>query len=87
MSKLDGGDTSGMRQMKQWNRIMDEKTSFITSLHYGEKTYKMIEEMLISNGKLFDEYDRIMKILSKEQIAGDRTKGGSQESLIEKGDI
>ena len=84
MGRIDGGDTPGMRQLKEWNRIMDEKTKFISTQSYSKDTYRMLEEMLASNSKLFDEYERIEQILMKENIVGDKTRGGSEESLLEK---
>ncbi len=87
MISLDGGDTPGMRQLKEWGRIMDEKTEFLSGIKYDASTYDMIEKMLASNGKLYSEYERIMVIVTKEQIIGDKTRGGSEESLLEKGEL
>ena len=46
----------------------------------------MVEEMLISNSKLYSELERIQAKIDQEEV-GTKTKGGSQESLSEKGDL
>jgi hypothetical protein len=83
MSRIDGGDTPGIRQTKEWSRIIDEKSNFLSSLTYNKENYRMIEDMLGSNKALFTEYERIQQVLMKESVVGERTKGGSEESLIE----
>lgn len=87
MERLDGGDTSGMRQMREWNRIMDEKTNYLKTMKYDSGTFETIEKMLKSNGILYAEYERIMQVLMKEDVAADKTFGGSEESFVERGDM
>jgi len=77
-------DTSAQRQLREWKRVMDEKSLFLRKVKYSEATYKMIEEMLASNGKLYQELERIEKVLMKE-VEANRAKGGGEESLNERG--
>jgi len=79
-------DTPARRQLKEWARIMDEKTDLLKTLKYTTESYKMVEEMLISNSKLYSELERIQAKIDQEEV-GTKTKGGSQESLSEKGDL
>ena len=65
---------------------MDEKTDLLKTLKYTTESYKMVEEMLISNSKLYSELERIQAKIDQEEV-GTKTKGGSQESLSEKGDL
>ena len=80
-------DSPGMRQLKQWSRIMDEKSKFISDQTYTEKTWQMLEEMLKSNTGLFKEYERINNTILSEKLKGDTLVGKSEESLLEKGTI
>ena len=81
INKLE--ETPAQRQMKEWNRVMDEKNEYMKLLSY--KTHgKQLEEMLASNGKLMAEYDRIMKMLSVEAVS-EKTRGDSRESILEQG--
>jgi len=87
MSSLDGGDTAALRQLKEWERIMDEKSQFLATLTYNKTDHRMIEDMLSSNGKLYSEYDRIMDLIKKESLISERTIGDSEESLMEQGKL
>lgn len=87
MESIDGGDTSALRQLREWERIMDEKSVFLAELKYDKASYKMIEEMLSSNGKLYAEYDRIMQLVRKESIISEHTIGKGEESLLEQGKL
>ena len=77
MRRLGGGDTAALRQLREWERIMDDKTAFIRTLDYSKDTYRMIEEMLASNTKLYAEYDRIMDMVRKEAMINENTVGGA----------
>ena len=87
MSSLDGGDSPGIRQLKEWSRIMDEKSEFLSRQTYDKDSWVMIEDMLASNSKLFKEYERINTIILAEKTATDTTVGKSEESMLEKGDL
>lgn len=81
INKLE--ETPAARQLKLWNRIMDEKNQYMSELSY-KTHHKALEDMMLSNGKLMAEYERICSILAKEE-ASERTRGGSKESLQESG--
>ena len=77
-------DTPARRQLRVWNKKLDEKSSFMKGLTYDQKTWKMIDEMLESNKSLYDSYFKIEKMISNES-SGDAMEGGGEESLMEKG--
>jgi hypothetical protein len=79
-------DTPILRQLKEWNRIMDEKSDLLRTMKYNIATWEVIEEMLKSNKGLYTEYERLLFALSKDE-SGNRVKGGSEESLSEKGEL
>ncbi len=83
INKLE--ETPAQRQLKEWTRIMHEKNVYMATLSY-RTAGKQLEEMLLSNGKLMSEYDRICRILSKEEVS-EKTRGESKESLAEQGII
>ena len=87
MSALEGGDSPGLRQLKEWARIMDEKSAFLSKQTYDKTTWEMIEDMLSSNAKLFNEYDRINKLILAEKTSLETTVGKSEESMLEKGEL
>lgn len=75
-----------MKQMTEWDRLMNEKTDFMRTLTYDGSTADTIEKLLLSNSKLYKEYEDIMERLDQESNGG-VIKGGSVESLSEKGAI
>jgi hypothetical protein len=75
-----------MKQMTEWDRLMNEKTDFMRTLKYDGSTADTIEKLLLSNSKLYKEYEDIMERLGQETNGG-VIKGGSVESLSEQGAI
>jgi len=75
-----------MKQMTEWERLMNEKTEYMKTLKYNSDTADEIEKRLLSNSKLYAEYEEIMSRLVQEGEAGTML-GGAMESLTEKGDI
>jgi hypothetical protein len=71
------------RQLSVWKKKMDEKSVYLDSLTYEEDA-KTIEELLKTNVKLFEDYDRLIKMVEKEKDDG-ATKGGAVESASETG--
>ena len=65
------------------NKKMDEKTLYLDTLTY-EDNADTIEGLLKTNVKLFDDYERLLKLVDKENNEGS-TKGGAEESASEKG--
>lgn len=78
--------TPARRQLIVWNTKLDEKTEFLATLPYNAQNAKLIDELLSSNTKLYEALAKISEELVKE---GDRgvVKGGSEESLSEKGEL
>ena len=71
------------RQLMVWNKKMDEKTLYLDTLTY-EDNADTIEGLLKTNVKLFEDYERLLKLVDKETNEGS-TKGGAEESASEKG--
>ena len=76
--------TPAKRQLYMWNRKMDEKTGYLETLTY-ENDWEVIEKLLSSNSKLYDEYERVVKKL--EQESEGKLQGDVEESITEKGEI
>ncbi len=76
--------TPARRQLYVWNRKLDEKTAYLETLTY-EDDADIIEKLLISNKKLYDDYEAILKRI--EQESQGKAQGGAEESLSEKGEI
>lgn len=79
-------DSPAKRQLRMWNKKMDEKTAFLDSVSYDLNTFEAIEKMWATNSKLYKEYETIMKDLSKENNEGS-VRGGKEASLSDKGEI
>ena len=75
--------TPAKRQLMVWNKKMDEKTLYLDTLTY-EDNADTIEGLLKTNVKLFEDYERLLKLVDKENNEGS-TKGGAEESASEKG--
>ena len=75
--------TPAKRQLKEWSRILDEKSAFMESTTYNEENWEMLESMMKSNSTLYKEHDRIREALDREGTEG-IVKGNSIESAQEK---
>ncbi len=75
-----------VRQMMQWERLMAEKDVYLSGLTYNEQSAENIEKLLLSNTKLYKEYEDIMSRLTQDGNEG-IMHGGGVESLTEKGEI
>lgn len=75
-----------MKQMSEWERLMNEKTEYMRTLKYTAETADEIEKRLLSNSKLYSEYEEIMARLVQEGEGGTML-GGGLESLTERGEI
>jgi hypothetical protein len=71
------------RQLMVWNKKMDEKTIYLDTLTYEENA-DTIEGLLKTNVKLFEDLERLLRLVDKEKNEG-ATKGGAEESASEKG--
>jgi DNA repair ATPase RecN len=78
--------TVPMKQMTEWERLMNEKTEYMKTLKYNSDTADEIEKRLLSNSKLYSEYEEIMSRLVQDGEGGTML-GGAMESLTEKGEI
>jgi|TARA_R110002012_G_scaffold100312_1_gene238935 hypothetical protein len=71
------------RQLSVWKKKMDEKSLYLDMLTYEENA-DTIEGLLKTNVKLFEDYERLVKMVEKEKDDG-ATKGGAVESASETG--
>lgn len=71
------------RQLNEWSRLMDEKSTYIRTLKYKADTADEIEKRLLTNGKLFDELNRLKEMLQKDGPEG-KVKGNAVEAFFEK---
>lgn len=71
------------KQMDEWIRLMNEKTEYMKSLNYNRENAEHIEELLLSNTKLYNEYEKLKSKLESESDFG-VVKGDQEESLSEK---
>ena len=78
--------SAAQRQLDKWSEFMDQKTEYLNTMTYNSDTAEEIEARLLSNGKLFGELQRLSDMLVKEGEEG-TVKGGTMESLSEKGEI
>ena len=74
------------KQLSEWNRLMNEKTEYMRSLKYTGENAEHIEDLLLSNSKLYEAYEKLLVKLSQEEETG-VVKGDGEESLSEKGFI
>jgi hypothetical protein len=78
-------ETPAARQLRIWNKKMDEKSAFMEITPYDGSTFEMLEKMMSSNAKIYNEYDQIMKKIAMDDDGV--TRGGATESLTDRGEI
>lgn len=74
------------KQLLQWERLMSEKTTFLRDLTYNADNAEFIEKLLLSNSKLYKEFEDITSRLTQSEEGGQMI-GGGRESLSEMGEI
>lgn len=77
--------TPMQKQLDEWSRLMNEKTEYMRSLKFNKENADHIEELLISNEKLHTAYEKLKAKLAGEDSG--KARGGSEESLGERGEI
>lgn len=71
--------------LSNWERKLEERDEFIHSKPYDEDTYEMLDKMMASTAKMWEQYLSIRKKAIQEEEA--QTEGDSELSLSEKGII
>ena len=75
--------TKPQRLLKGWESKLEERDQFIAALPYNAETYEMLDKMMSSTAKMWDQYFSILKKVSQET---DSTSQGDIElSLSEQG--
>ena len=78
-------DSAWDRELRVWDKKMDEKTVFINSLPYDADTWEMIDKMLGANVKLHQDLERIQK--AREIEKSGVKKGGGLPSESDTGNM
>lgn len=73
------------RYIAEWDEKLDERRLFIKNLTYDEKTWDVIDKMLLSTEKLILQRESIIKMV--EKIESETTRGDVKPSLLEKDEI
>jgi hypothetical protein len=76
--------TPAQRQLSELERKLDERTEFLNNTPYNDESYEMIEKIRKNTSDWYDDLERIKDKLEREDDGG-VTKGGSEESAVEKG--
>ena len=79
---IDFIDTPARRLLRQMKNKLDEKAEFLNKTAYNDATWEMIDKMLLSNEKIYKEYDRILQLVEEEEVGG-AMKGGSHPSMLD----
>jgi hypothetical protein len=79
-------ETPAMRQMRIWEKKMDEKTKLMETTPYTLDTAEILDKMIKSNVDAFKSYEMIMKQLATEDTST-VAKGGGTRSLTDSGEI
>ena len=74
--------SKAQRALMRWEKALHERDDFFASIPYSETTYELKDKMLANTTKLWDQYQSVQVMLSKEQAS--KTHGDLEESFIEK---
>lgn len=77
--------TKKQQFLNNWERKLEEREEFIGNIEYNANTYELLDKMMGSTQKLWQQYFQCLKDVSEE--ASTYITGGSMESLSESGEI
>lgn len=60
-------DTEAKIQMRAWNDLITKRTEFIQNQEYSEDSWEMLDKMMGSTKKIFEDYFNILDRLEKEK--------------------
>ena len=75
--------SKAQRFLISWESKLEERNQFIDSLPYSADTYEILDKMMASTDKMWKQYMTCLKDVENEKAT--QSKGGAQESLLEKG--
>ena len=75
--------TKKERYLHEWEKKLDERDNFISSLTYDEENAEFLDKLMGNTKRLQEQYDKAVEEYYKEktQTSG---KGGAEESLRER---
>lgn len=80
-------DTPERRQYRELCRIMDDRTTYLKKMKYNNENVEDMDKAFINTPKLYETLTKIKNLMEKEDIVGEKTRGGSKESLMETGEL
>lgn len=78
-------DTPAIKQLRVWNKKMQEKTKYMESVVYDKSTYEMLEKMMGSNVGLYKNLQQITEQVLKTDQSEGKAEGGKELTLTDKG--
>lgn len=73
--------TKTQMSLFNWEKKLEERDAFIASHPYDANTYEMLDKLMSSTPKLWDQFFSLQKQLEKEE---GKTRGDIEESLTDK---
>lgn len=77
--------TKSQRSLVNWEQKLEERDAFIANIPYSESTYELLDKMMASTSKMWDQYLSILKKVSQEEESS--SLGDVELSLSERGVI
>lgn len=77
--------TKKQQFLNNWERKLEEREEFIGNIEYNANTYELLDKMMASTQKLWQQYFQCLKDVNEE--ASTYVTGNSIESLSESGEI
>lgn len=71
---------------KAWEDKLEERETFINKSSYTEDTWEMIDKMMASTAKMWEQYNTIKELMIEDETKT-KIKGGRKESKSERGEI
>lgn len=78
-------ETPIQRHLRVWYDKLNEKSTLLNRMEYDENNYKVIDDILVNNQKIFKNYEEIKQKVNEEQSK--RVKGDAELSFIESGEL
>ena len=73
--------TKNQRLLSTWEHKLHERDAFIDSLPYNQETYEMLDKLMASTPKMWEQFLKIQSLVEKDKE--ETTFGDREESLAE----
>jgi len=77
--------SKAQRSLVNWEQKLEERDAFIANIPYSESTYELLDKMMASTSKMWDQYLAILKKVQSEDET--HAQGDTELSLKERGVI